>query len=93
MHYRKIMMLSIVCMGLSLMSCSSKHHVSRNDFVYNGINFGADRDASYQQGVRDGCATTAGNYTKDSDRFKVDKSYRVGWADGRLQSEERVPKS
>jgi len=92
MQYTKIFMLSTVTIVILLSSCSSKNHISRNDFIYNGINFGADRDASYKQGVQDGCTTTAGDYTKDSNRFKADQSYGVGWADGRLKCEQRVQK-
>lgn len=99
MRYRQIRKMSnIIILGLLLFSCSSTHHssskryVSKNDYFYNGINFGSNKDTSFKQGVQDGCTTTAGDYTKDSNRFKADQSYRVGWADGRLKCEQRVPK-
>jgi len=93
MQYTNIFVVGAVAIGLLLSSCSSKqNHVSKNNFIYNGINFGTDKDASYKQGVQDGCYTTAGNYTKNSNRFNTDKSYRLGWADGRLQCEQRIQK-
>jgi len=71
--------------GLLLSACTSSSPVSYNDYIYNGINFGSDRDASFKQGVRDACKTADGDYTKDHNLFKNNESYHIGWEDGRLQ--------
>lgn len=57
---------------------------SADDFVYRGHNFGPDRDAEYIQGVKDGCKTSDGDYTKDHKLFNAENGYRVGWEHGRL---------
>lgn len=38
---------------------------------------------SFKQGKQDGCTTATGNYTKDSDAFKMDTDYKNGWFYGR----------
>jgi major membrane immunogen (membrane-anchored lipoprotein) len=98
MRYTYIVIANIIVVGLLLSSCSSKHHaaskrhISKNDYVYNDINFGPNRDEDFKKGVRDGCKTTAGDYTKNSERFKNNQSYRVGWADGRMKCEDAIAK-
>jgi len=57
---------------------------SASDFVYRGHNFGADRDANYRQGVKDGCRTSDGDYTKNHTLFKGANDYHVGWEHGRM---------
>jgi hypothetical protein len=56
-----------------------------NSYIYNGINFGADRNADFKQGVRDACRTEDGDYTKNHTMFKNNESYMIGWEDGRLK--------
>ena len=72
--------------GLLLTACTSSSAInSYNDYIYQGINFGSDRDASFKKGVRDACKTADGDYTKDHNLFNNNESYKVGWEDGRLQ--------
>ena len=86
MQYRKLHVLAAVAAaGLLMNACTSSSVVLENDYVYRGINFGPDRDANFQQGVRDACKTADGDYTKDHQMFRNDVSYRVGWEDGRLK--------
>ncbi len=75
---------AIMATGLLLTACISSSP-SYNDYIYQGINFGSDRDASFKKGVQDACRTADGYYTKDHTLFKNNKSYRIGWEDGRLQ--------
>ena len=75
----------IVAVGLLLNACSSSSVTHTNDYIYNDINFGPDRNANFQKGVRDACKTADGDYTKDHQMFRNDISYRVGWEDGRIQ--------
>jgi len=54
-------------------------------YTYQGIDFGTDRNEAFKHGVRDGCATAAGTYTKDHTLFRSSGDYKVGWEDGRLK--------
>ena len=86
MRYTKILVVNItIFTGILLTACSSSSVSHENDYIYQGINFGPDRDASFKQGVQDACKTADGDYTKDHNLFKTNVSYRVGWEDGRLQ--------
>ena len=72
--------------GLLLSACTSSALPPLGEaYIYNGINFGSDRDASFKHGVRDGCKTSDGDYTKDHNLFNNSESYKVGWEGGRLQ--------
>ena len=77
-------LLLTACTSSSL-SMSSPSISGGNDYIYQGINFGSDRDSSFKHGVRDACKTADGDYTKDHNLFNNNESYRVGWEDGRLQ--------
>jgi len=81
----RIQTIKMTMLGFLLSGCTSSTMISSDDFVYKGINFGAKRDANFKQGVRDGCRTEAGDYTKNHDKFKFNESYKVGWEDGRIQ--------
>jgi len=54
------------------------------DFIYRGHDFSPDRDAAYRQGVKDGCRTSDGDYTKNHAAYETGESYHTGWEDGRL---------
>jgi len=86
MQYTRIFIVSgAIVIGLLLSACTSSSVTHENDYVYQGINFGSDRDASFKKGVQDACKTADGDYTKDHNLFKANTSYRIGWEDGRLQ--------
>ncbi len=74
-----------IAVGLLLTACTSSEVAPANAYIYNGINFGADRNADFKQGVRDACRTADGDYTKDHNKFNNNESYKIGWEDGRLQ--------
>ena len=76
---------ALITTGLLLTACTSSGISLENAYIHNGIDFGSDRDASFKHGVRDGCKTSDGDYTKDHTKFNNNESYRVGWEDGRLQ--------
>ena len=50
---------------------------------YGGINFGRVDDPLYRQGLRDGCRTGQGYFTKAYDLSRSSESYRQGWEKGR----------
>ena len=87
MHYTKTLLIStIMSTGLLLTACtSSSPSLSGGEaYIYNGINFGTNRDADFKQGVRDACRTSKGDYTKNKALFDDNESYRAGWENGRL---------
>lgn len=86
MQYTKtVITTTALVAGLLLSACTSSSMTLEDDYVYQGINFGSDRDASFKKGVQDACRTAGGNYTKDHNKFNNNESYRIGWEDGRLQ--------
>ncbi|HEC45199.1 MAG TPA: hypothetical protein ENI25_00080 [Epsilonproteobacteria bacterium] len=86
MQYTKILIATTaIVTGLLLAACTSSSLPSGNDYVYQGINFGSDRNANFKKGVQDACRTADGDYTKNHDQFKNNKNYRIGWEDGRLK--------
>ena len=56
-----------------------------DDFVFEGYNFGPHTDPLFRQGVKDGCRTADGTYTKNHEEYNKDGAYQVGWNDGRLK--------
>lgn len=57
---------------------------SGEGFIYNGHNFGQNRNVDFKQGVKDGCKTSTGAYTKNHALFNNSNSYHTGWEDGRM---------
>ncbi len=56
----------------------------RNGAVcYDGINFGKNADPLYRSGVRDGCETGKGYYSKNYGQYRSSEAYRLGWDRGR----------
>ncbi len=81
-----------IAAGLLLTACTSSGVSLKNSYIYNGINFGSDRDANFKLGVRDGCKTSDGDYVKDHNLFNNSESYEVGWEDGRLKCKGKQAK-
>lgn len=84
-HTKILLATATLAAGLLMTACTSSGVSLKNGYIYNGINFGADRNADFKHGVRDACRTAGGDYTKNHELFKTNESYRVGWEDGRLQ--------
>ena len=84
-HTKILLATATLATGLLMTACSSSGASLENAYIYNGINFGSDRNADFKYGVRDACRTADGDYTKNHELFKTNESYRVGWEDGRLQ--------
>ena len=85
-YSKKLILGTAMLAGFLLSACtSSSPTVHADDYVYQGINFGADRNADFKQGVRDACRTADGDYTKDHTKFNNNENYKIGWEDGRLQ--------
>ncbi len=84
MTYTKFTLITLSLSAAFLFSGCTGAGPSKNDFVYQGHNFGANRDVNYRMGVRDGCTTAAGDYAKNHEKFKSNSGYRVGWENGRM---------
>ena len=89
MQYTKTLLTTtVIAAGFFLSACTSSALpplASGDTYIYNGVNFGVDRNADFKHGVRDGCRTSDGEYTKNHTLFNNNESYKVGWEDGRLQ--------
>ncbi len=92
MKYTGFAILSLFAAGSFLLTgCTGGPDVRGSDFpaspgafVYQGRNFGTNRNEEYKQGVRDGCTTSLGTYTKNHAMFKGNDSYHNGWEHGRI---------
>jgi hypothetical protein len=54
-----------------------------SNYIYRGMDFGPYLSVSKREGIRDGCDTALGYYTKRHQRFRFDKEYYNGWFLGR----------
>ncbi|MEA3417963.1 MAG: hypothetical protein U9Q90_01095 [Campylobacterota bacterium] len=84
MTYTKLTMMTLSLAATFLLGACAGSGPGKNDFVHQGHNFGADRDANYKTGVEDGCTTAGGNYAKNHEKFNENESYRIGWENGRM---------
>ena len=65
-------------------ACRSDHKYDyRNGYTHSGIYFGKNFSSLYKQGIRDGCTTAKGNYTKSHRLFNQKTDYHEGWFLGR----------
>ena len=84
-NQKTLLTTTAIAAGLFLSACTSSALPMENAYMHNGIHFGSDRNIDFKQGVRDGCRTSDGDYTKNHTLFNNNESYKVGWEDGRLQ--------
>ncbi len=60
-------------------------------YCYKNINFGPSKGKSFEQGVRDGCRTGEGVFTKDYSISRTDKNYFDGWMVGHSRCKQQLP--
>lgn len=60
-------------------------------FCYKNINFGKTRGSDYEAGIRDGCKTGEGTFTKDYSMSSSSKDYYDGWILGRSKCKQILP--
>ncbi len=60
-------------------------------YCYKNINFGKTRGADYEKGIRDGCTTAEGEFTKDYSMSSSSKDYYDGWILGRSKCKQKLP--
>jgi len=61
----------------------SRNTTNTDHYYYNGYDYGYNRNSTYRLGVRHGCRTANGVYTKNRYKFDNYASYRDGWYSGR----------
>jgi len=87
----------ITLIALSVMSgCARRaHNISSpcqpGVYCYKNINFGPSKGRSFEQGVRDGCRTKEGTFTKDYSKSNRDKNYVAGWILGLTKCKQKLP--
>ena len=65
-------------------ACSPKEiPVSEGGYYHSGVYFGAHFTKAHKKGIKDGCATSKGTYTKSHTSFQNKKEYADGWFLGR----------
>jgi len=80
---------SVIAMfAILLAGCASTHTPSAQleylgGYTYSGITFGKNLSQLYKRGVRDGCQTAKGYYTKSHRLFNDEVDYYRGWFSGR----------
>jgi hypothetical protein len=78
----------LIMTGVLLSACAPSLDVvepGKQNYVYNGVDFGINRDENFKQGVRDACRTAKGDYTKNHALFNNNLSYKDGWESGLLK--------
>ncbi len=95
-HFSKI---SLICISIFLInSCSSKKIIldpneckKEGLFCYKGVSYGKDRGPEFRRGVKDGCKTGEGTFTKDYSLSSTSKDYFDGWMLGRSKCKQILP--
>ncbi len=72
--------------ALSLKECGKN-----GNFCYKGVNYGPSRGPLFEQGIKDGCRTGEGFFTKDYSLSSSSKEYFDGWILGRSHCKQILP--
>ena len=81
-RYKLLLFPSLIFILLS--GCGSNNIPKYKDgYLYRGIYFGRNLSSTYKHGIRDGCETSRGIYTKSHALFNDDIDYYNGWFLGR----------
>ncbi len=70
------------CSSTSISRCSTTA-ASRGYFCYQGYNFGRALTSLHKQGIKDGCRTANGYFTKNYTLSQSSDDYIKGWDKGR----------
>ncbi|MCF6205539.1 MAG: hypothetical protein L3J47_01405 [Sulfurovum sp.] len=84
MSKRLLILYSLTLGSLIITGCSTKNDTPHeNGYTYHAIYFGQGLSSDFKQGIRDGCETARGIYTKSHKRFNNNIDYYNGWFLGR----------
>ena len=72
--------------SLSLSNCRQS-----GNFCYKNINFGKTRGTDYEMGIKDGCKTGEGYFTKNYYMSSKSRDYFDGWILGRSKCKQVLP--
>lgn len=76
----------------NIQTCTNKH-TKAGFFCHQGYNFGPNRTEAYKSGVRDGCRTANGTFTKNYSFSSTSKEYVAGWRSGRATCKLILPEN
>jgi len=93
-----LLILSTTALSMMMSGCVSRDSCAHNAskygyFCYKNHNYGKNRTTLYKAGVRAGCRTAEGYYTKDYASSGWSSDYNLGWGDGRATCKHIVPQS
>jgi hypothetical protein len=85
------LLLILITATLPLLTACHTDNPSKyqNGYTYSGIYFGKNISSFYKQGIRDGCSTAKGIYTKSHILFKQEADYYKGWFLGRNRCKDQ----
>jgi len=86
MSYSKtpLLFLSLFSALLLVSACTTgKKANTKGGYLHSGIYFGLNLSNIYKEGIKDGCKTSKGAYTKSHYLFKKKAEYADGWFIGR----------
>jgi hypothetical protein len=69
----------------------SMQNCGKDNFCYKNINFGKTRGKEYEEGIKDGCKTGEGTFTKNYYLSSTSKDYFDGWILGRSKCKQKLP--
>ena len=86
----------LIIATFTIIGCSNNSEVSPGNcpegfFCYKNINFGKSRGSHFEQGIKDGCRTGEGTFTKDYSLSSTSKDYFDGWILGRSKCKQILP--
>ena len=87
----KLIIATFAIIGCSNNSEVSPGNCSKGFFCYKNINFGKSRGKNFEQGIKDGCKTGEGTFTKDYSLSAISKDYFDGWILGRSKCKQILP--
>ena len=87
---------TLLTVAVMVIGCASSNRASLGEcqkgmYCFKGINFGVSRGSDYEKGIRDGCRTGEGTFTKDYSMSSSSKNYFDGWILGRSKCKQILP--
>jgi len=85
------LLIVVGCSSSSKSALSLKNCGKNGNFCYKGVNYGPSRGPLFEQGIKDGCRTGEGFFTKDYSLSSRSKEYFDGWILGRSHCKQILP--
>jgi len=68
--------------GAVAVAASHDDGSSTDNYYHHGHDYGENRNYGYQRGVRQGCDSRRGRWSKNDERYRHNQDYRNGWNAG-----------